>query len=70
MSILTSLRDWRKSEGLDQFDAGKRLKTSQANISRYERKTILIPPEKAIKIEKITGIPRSHLRPDLWGANA
>jgi DNA-binding transcriptional regulator YdaS (Cro superfamily) len=26
-----------------------------------------VPAHRAIEIEAATGIPRSHLRPDLWG---
>ena len=33
-------------------------------------RTDAIPASRAIEIEAVTGIPRSHLRPDLWGENS
>ena len=29
-----------------------------------------IPAERAVDLEKISGVHRSHLRPDLWGETA
>jgi len=39
-----------------------RLGISQPALSKWSQ----IPAERALKIEKITGIPRHLLRPDLW----
>ena len=33
-------------------------------ISQWDK----VPPERAIQIERATGVPRAALRPDLWGA--
>lgn len=43
-------------------ELGERI-TSQA-VSQWKT----IPPEKVLKVEKITGISRHDLRPDIFGA--
>lgn len=39
-----------------------RLRLSQSSISMWQR----VPAERAHEIERLTGIPRHLLRPDLW----
>jgi DNA-binding transcriptional regulator YdaS (Cro superfamily) len=47
--------------------AAKLLGLSHAHLSRYERGERRIAPLRAARIEKITGIPREVLRPDVFG---
>jgi len=46
----------------------QRLKCSQAAVSKWLR--IRVPAERAIEIERATGVPRHELRPDLWPQRA
>ncbi|MDX0124459.1 helix-turn-helix domain-containing protein [Sinorhizobium medicae] len=63
------LKKWR--EGLPvgqrslQAVAG-RLGVTEAQVSRYESGKRKIPAEKLDRYEKITGIPRYVLRPDIF----
>lgn len=41
-----------------------RLGVTQSAVSMWER----VPAERALEIERLTGIPRHLLRPDLWTA--
>jgi DNA-binding transcriptional regulator YdaS (Cro superfamily) len=38
------------------------LKISRGSVSRWRR----VPAERVVDVEKITGIPREELRPDLY----
>lgn len=38
-------------------------------ISKWKRRT-RVPHERALALEKLSGIPRHELRPDLWPAPA
>lgn len=60
-------RKWRDDLGLTQEEAGKRIGVTQASYSRFERDEESPGPEKCNEIQKITGIPREHLRPDIFG---
>lgn len=51
----------RSQRGLISWLA-PRLRLSQSSISMWQR----IPAERAHEIERLTGIPRHLLRPDLW----
>lgn len=42
------------------------LKINAQAISQWQKPGRLIPPKRAIEIERITGVNRSKLRPDLW----
>lgn len=53
------LKAWRKSEGLTQGQAAKRLGVAQARISEYETGSIRPDLETAVRIERETDIPPS-----------
>jgi len=42
------------------------LRINAQAISQWQKPGRLIPPNRAIEIERITGVNRSKLRPDLW----
>ena len=47
-------------------DLSKRIGISPKSIYAWKKRKNGIPPLRAIEVEKITGISRSELRPDLW----
>lgn len=55
MTILRSQRGLLSKVALD-------LKLTRAAVSKWER----IPAERVVEVERITGIPREELRPDLY----
>jgi transcriptional regulator with XRE-family HTH domain len=64
---MLELRNWRKKVNLTQADAARLLGVTAAQISRYEAGKRQIAPERVVKFEKITGISRHVLRPDVFG---
>jgi DNA-binding transcriptional regulator YdaS (Cro superfamily) len=66
---MNALRNWRKSlpDGhRSQSAVGKMLGVSAAEVSRWESGRRQVPAERVIEFEKITGIPRHKLRPDVF----
>ena len=62
---------WRKSLTPPTLEhAGKLLGVSAVQVLRYERGERSIPATKAADVERITGIPRHELRPDIFGSGA
>lgn len=47
-------------------DLAKKIGISPKSIYAWKKRKNGIPPLRAIEVEKITGILRSELRPDLW----
>lgn len=67
---MKALRDWRLSlppEFRTLDAAGKLLGVSGVQMHRYETGQRRMQPERVLEIEKITGIPRTILRPDVFG---
>jgi DNA-binding transcriptional regulator YdaS (Cro superfamily) len=67
---MDALRKWRKNqpEGHRSQEAVARiLGVSHAQVSRYERGLRQVPADRAVAFEKITGISRHVLRPDVFG---
>jgi transcriptional regulator with XRE-family HTH domain len=63
------LKKWREGlpEGQRSLEAvAQLLGVTEAQVSRYESGKRKIPPEKLDRYEKITGIPRYYLRPDIF----
>jgi DNA-binding transcriptional regulator YdaS (Cro superfamily) len=46
----------------------KKLNVNVETVRQWEIKKI--PAERAVDLEKISGVHRSFLRPDLWGVTA
>jgi DNA-binding transcriptional regulator YdaS (Cro superfamily) len=51
----------RSQRGM-QAEIARGLGLSRAAITKWPR----VPAERVVAVEKITGIPRQLLRPDLW----
>jgi len=65
---MDALRKWRLSLPTPTLEvAAAMLGISAAQLSRYETGQRGIPATRAADIEKITGIPRVVLRPDVFG---
>ena len=65
---MKALYDWRMSLPKPTLaEAAKLLGVSEAQMSRYEAGRRRIAPERAIEFERVTGIPRAVLRPDVFG---
>jgi len=47
-------------------DLAKKIGISAKSIYAWKKRKNGIPPLRAIEVEKITGINRAKLRPDLW----
>ena len=66
---MEAFRNWRMQLPENQrtlAQAGKLLGVSGSTISRYEAGLRRVPPERVIAVERITGIPRFVLRPDVF----
>ncbi|MEJ6847502.1 helix-turn-helix transcriptional regulator [Sinorhizobium fredii] len=67
--IMHPLKLWRKTlpQGQRTLQAvAELLGVTEPQVSRYENGKRRIPPKKLERYEKITGIPRYILRPDLF----
>lgn len=60
----SSLTSYRKSQSLTLETLGSRLGVGAAAICKWERKRV--PAERVLDVERITGISRHDLRPDLY----
>ena len=61
-----ALKAYRGRAGLTQPELARKLKLSWGYISLLETGKRQASPELARKIEKLTGIPKASIRPDLW----
>jgi DNA-binding transcriptional regulator YdaS (Cro superfamily) len=58
------LKSMLRERGLRLGELAEKLNVHKANASRWAK--YCVPAERAIDIERETGIPRHDLRPDLW----
>lgn len=63
---MNELTDWRKSQNLNANEAAAKLGVSRTQLFRLESGARLASPSCAKRIEAITGIPRSIIRPDIF----
>jgi DNA-binding transcriptional regulator YdaS (Cro superfamily) len=49
-----------------QTALAKALNVKQAHIWNWLNRDLQVPAEHTIAIEKLTGVPRYHLRPDIY----
>lgn len=66
-AVLEALRQYRSENGISLDALGASLKLHKTTISRWERGTLPITARWAIEVEKVTGVPRASLRPDIFG---
>jgi DNA-binding transcriptional regulator YdaS (Cro superfamily) len=58
------LTQYRRDAGLTLQELGDRLNVGRAAVCKWERRQI--PAERVLEIERVTGVPRHELRPDLY----
>jgi DNA-binding transcriptional regulator YdaS (Cro superfamily) len=66
---MNEFRNWRQNlPGEDTYaEAARLLGVSKKHVYRYEDGTRRVAPERVLEFEKITGISRHILRPDVYG---
>lgn len=60
------LRAWRKDYRVGLVDAANKLGVTKSTFNRWECGFTLLPADRLIGVELVTGIPRAELRPDLF----
>lgn len=58
------LTAYRQRESITQADLAARLGVQPPAVCKWERGRI--PAERVLDVERVTGIPRHELRPDLY----
>ena len=65
---MNALTEYRAIENQSREQLAIELEVDPVTVWRWETGAIAIPAERAVDIEKRIGIPRTKLRPDLFGA--
>jgi DNA-binding transcriptional regulator YdaS (Cro superfamily) len=60
----SALTTYRKLSGLTQAQLANELGVKSPAICKWERGRV--PAERVIDVEKLTGVPRHELRPDIY----
>ena len=64
-TMKSPIAQFRKDQNLTLEACGERFGVNKSTVLRWERDGI--PIERVIETERLTGIPRAKLRPDLFG---
>lgn len=59
---------YRATAGITQAALAEELGVKAPALCKWERNRV--PAERVLQVEKITGIPRHHLRPDIYPSEA
>ncbi|MBA5778239.1 helix-turn-helix domain-containing protein [Stappia sp. F7233] len=59
-----ALTKYRKANCLTLDDVSRQLSVTRATVCKWEKGRI--PAERVLEVERVTGVPRHHLRPDLY----
>lgn len=59
-----NIKEWLNETGHSQKWLGDQIGVTQVAVAKWCNKRV--PAERVISIEKITGIPRTQLRPDIY----
>ena len=62
-----ALAVWRKTNKRLGSEVAAEVGVTQATWSRWENLSRRVPAERLAAVEKVTGIPREDLRPDIFG---
>jgi len=65
MTTKMALANFRSSHGLTLDGAAAALGVDRKTVLRWEQGKVLIPAERVLEVERVTGISRYELRPDL-----
>jgi sulfate adenylyltransferase subunit 2 len=63
---MADLKNLFRRSGKLQREIAEAVGRSEGAVSQWVAGDREIPPELVLKVEEFTGIPRHHLRPDLW----
>lgn len=66
MTTKHPLFEYRKKREISQEALAAKVGVRRAAVCRWETGRVRIPADRAIELEKTTGIPREVLRPDLF----
>ncbi|MGB3026900.1 helix-turn-helix domain-containing protein [Paradevosia shaoguanensis] len=66
---MEALRAWRTRSELSLDEAGHLVGVSGVQWHRYETGTRKVSPNRVLQIERLTGVPRYLLRPDIYGSS-
>ncbi len=64
---MDKLKEWRTANQITAEEAGKSIGVSRVQWFRLENGSRKPSPKSAARIEKVTGIPRHELLPDVFG---
>jgi plasmid maintenance system antidote protein VapI len=64
------LRSYRQEKNLRTSHVAEKLGIAESTVRSFENGTRTIDADWALKIEKLLGISRNALRPDLFGRRA
>lgn len=68
MDTQTAFAGFRKSRGLTLDGAAEIFSVDRTTILRWERGDPPVPVKRLDEVERVTGISRHDLRPDIFGA--
>lgn len=64
---MVTLRAWRKAQGLSAKQAAEMIGVTRIHWHRMEAGSRNVGYDRVLKVEKVTGISRYDLRPDIFG---
>ena len=64
--MISPITSYRKTNGQSLEALAEALGVDKSTLWRWEAKAV--PVSRLLDVERITGIPRSDLRPDIFGA--
>lgn len=62
----TILKKYRVENDVTLAEIAKKLSVNKSTVLRWERGDVAIPPQRLRTLERLTGISRHDLRPDLY----
>lgn len=65
---MTALQTSLRKRQLCLADLARLVAVDKSTVTRWARKTV--PAERVVEVERVTGISRKELRPDLYGPAA
>lgn len=68
VAVASPIRAYRVANALTLYDLALKFGVNKSTVLRWEEGTV--PAERILDIERVTGIPRHELRPDLFAEAA
>jgi DNA-binding transcriptional regulator YdaS (Cro superfamily) len=65
MDSQPSIRGYRETQGVRLDDLAARLGVNKSTLWRWEEGQV--PAERVLEVERVTGVSRHALRPDVFG---